>query len=225
MKINELFSTIDWTEIFNATWETIWVTAVSVIFTAIIGYFLGLILFQTSHSNKISARILNGIVSFLVNIFRSIPYIILIVILIPVTNTLMHTIIGPSAALPSLIIAAAPFYARIVEMSFREIDTGIIEAAKAMGANQKTIIFKVLLPESLPSLISGLTVTAISLVGYTAMAGAIGAGGLGALAYNNGFLQYNIAIIVIATVLIVLIVFAIQWLGDFLTNKYDHRTE
>ena len=136
---------------------------------------------------------------------------------------LVHTIVGPTAALPSLILAAAPFFGRLVEIAFREIDSGVLEAAAAMGAKKSTIIFKVLLPESMPALVSGLTVTAISLVGYTAMAGAIGAGGLGALAYNNGFLQYNGAIILVATVLIVLFVFALQWTGDWLVKKIDKR--
>ena len=108
-------------------------------------------------------------------------------------------------------------------MSFREIDQGVLEAAEAMGASRWTIVFKVLLPESLPALVSGLTVTAISLVGYTAMAGAIGAGGLGALAYNNGFLQYNGTIILVATILIVLFVFVLQWIGDLLVKIIDKR--
>ncbi|MEE6725867.1 methionine ABC transporter permease [Pediococcus acidilactici] len=217
------FSTVDWNEMGQATWETIWVTLVAVVFTAVLGLLIGLLLFETRDGKNWGIRLINWLVSFLVNVFRSIPYIILIVILIPVTNVLVHTIVGPTAALPSLILAAAPFFGRLVEMAFREIDSGVLEAAAAMGAKKSTIIFKVLLPESMPALVSGLTVTAISLVGYTAMAGAIGAGGLGALAYNNGFLQYNGAIILVATVLIVLFVFALQWTGDWLVKKIDKR--
>ncbi|KRN94312.1 methionine ABC transporter permease [Pediococcus stilesii] len=217
------FSSVDWAEMGSATWETIWVTLISVIFTAVIGCLIGLLLFETKDSKSIGVRGINWIVSLFVNVFRSIPYIILIVVLIPFTNSIVHTIVGPVAALPSLILSAAPFFGRIVEMSFREIDQGILEAAEAMGANRWTVIFKVLLPESLPALVSGLTVTAISLVGYTAMAGAIGAGGLGALAYNNGFLQYNGTIIFVATVLIVLFVFFLQWVGDWLVKKIDKR--
>lgn len=217
------FSTVDWNEMGQATWETIWVTLVAVVFTAVLGLLIGLLLFETRNSKNWGIRLINWLVSFLVNVFRSIPYIILIVILIPVTNVLVHTIVGPTAALPSLILAAAPFFGRLVEMAFREIDSGVLEAAAAMGAKKSTIIFKVLLPESMPALVSGLTVTAISLVGYTAMAGAIGAGGLGALAYNNGFLQYNGAIILVATVLIVLFVFSLQWTGDWLVKKIDKR--
>ena len=217
------FSTVDWNEMGQATWETIWVTLVAVIFTAVLGLLIGLLLFETRNGKNWGIRLINWLVSFLVNVFRSIPYIILIVILIPVTNVLVHTIVGLTAALPSLILAAAPFFGRLVEIAFREIDSGVLEAAAAMGAKKSTIIFKVLLPESMPALVSGLTVTAISLVGYTAMAGAIGAGGLGALAYNNGFLQYNGAIILVATVLIVLFVFALQWTGDWLVKKIDKR--
>jgi D-methionine transport system permease protein len=184
---------------------------------------IGLLLFETKDSKSKGIQVVNWLVSLFVNVFRSIPYIILIVVLIPFTNTLVHTIVGPVAALPSLILSAAPFFGRIVEMSFREIDQGVLEAAEAMGASHWTIIFKVLLPESLPALVSGLTVTAISLVGYTAMAGAIGAGGLGALAYNNGFLQYNGTIILVATILIVLFVFVLQWIGDLLVKIIDKR--
>ena len=132
-------------------------------------------------------RVINGVISAFVNIFRSIPFLILIVLLIPFTKALVGTMIGENAALPALIIGAAPFYARMVEIGLREIDKGVIEAAKSMGAKTSTIIWKVLLPESTPALVSGITVTAIALVGYTAMAGVIGAGGLGNLAYLDGF--------------------------------------
>jgi ABC-type methionine transport system permease subunit len=135
----------------------------------------------------------------------------------------MGTIIGPQAALPSLIISAAPFYARLVEIAFHEIDHGVIEAAEAMGATKWQIILKVLLPESMPALVSGITVTAISLIGYTAMAGAIGAGGLGNLAYLDGFQASNNAVTLMATVIIVLIVFVFQYLGDFAVKRIDKR--
>ena len=141
------FSSVDWTEMGSATWETIWVTLVSVLFTAIIGCLIGLLLFETKDSKSKGIQVVNWLVSLFVNVFRSIPYIILIVVLIPFTNTLVHTIVGPVAALPSLILSAAPFFGRIVEMSFREIDQGVLEAAEAMGASHWTIIFKVLLQQ------------------------------------------------------------------------------
>lgn len=151
------------------------------------------------------------------------PFIILIIFLLGFTKFLMNTILGPNAALPALIIASAPFYARLVEIALREVDKGVIEAPKSMGAKTSTIIFKVLLPESMPALISGITVTAIALIGSTAMAGAIGSGGLGNLAYVNGFQMNNPDIILIATIFILAIVFIIQFIGDFITNKLDKR--
>ena len=136
----------------------------------------------------------------------------------------MGTIIGPTAALPSLIVSAAPFYARMVEVALHEIDHGVIEAAEAMGASETQIILKVLIPESMPALVSEATVTTISLIGYTAMAGAIGAGGLGNLAYIDGFETNNNTIVLVATVIIVLIVFVFQFIGDFLVRRIDKRT-
>ncbi|HJV18163.1 MAG TPA: methionine ABC transporter permease, partial [Bacillales bacterium] len=166
---------------------------------------------------------INTVISAVVNIFRSIPFIILIVLLIPFTKFLVHTMIGQNAALPALIIGAAPFYARMVEIGLREIDKGVIEAAKSMGATTGTIIWKVLLPESMPALVSGITVTAIALVGYTAMAGVIGAGGLGDLAYLEGFQRNQSDVTLIATIIILIIVFALQFIGDFITSKLDKR--
>ena len=163
------------------------------------------------------------LVAIFVNIFRSIPFIILIVLLIPFTKIILGSMSGVKGSLPALIISAAPFYARMVEIAFREVDKGVIEAAKAMGANRFQIIWKVLLPESLPALVSGLTVTTISLVGYTAMAAAIGAGGLGSLAYQDGFQRGQNTVTLVATICILIIVFAIQWLGDTVAKKIDKR--
>ncbi|WP_089089310.1 methionine ABC transporter permease [Secundilactobacillus pentosiphilus] len=207
-----------------ATWETIWMTIVSMIAVAILGVLLGLLLFETTASENIWVKVLNAVVSFLVNVFRSIPFIILIMLLLPITKNLVGTIIGPTAALPSLIVSAAPFYARMVELAFHEIDRGVIEAAESMGATGWQIVYKVLLPESMPALVSGATVTTISLIGYTAMAGAIGAGGLGNLAYIDGFQANNNTIVLVATVIIVIIVFAFQFIGDFLVRRIDKRT-
>ena len=155
--------------------------------------------------------------------FRSIPFIILIILLIPFTKFLLGTIRGPEAALPALIIGAAPFYGRMVLIALQEIDKGVIEAAKSMGAKTRTIIFKVLLPESMPALISGITVTAIALVGYTAMAGIIGAGGLGTLAYLDGFQRSREDVTLVATILILIIVFIIQFIGDIAVKRLDKR--
>ena len=217
------FSNVDWGNMLSATWETIWLTLGSMIVVAILGIALGLLLFETTNSHNPFVKLLNGIVALFVNVFRSIPFIILIVLLLPVTQKLVGTIIGPRAALPSLIISAAPFYARMVELAFHELDHGVIEAAESMGATRWQIIRKVLLPESMPALVSGITVTTISLIGYTAMAGAIGAGGLGNLAYQDGFQSNNNAITLVATVIIVIIVFIFRFIGDLAVRHIDKR--
>jgi len=162
-------------------------------------------------------------ISLVVNIFRSIPFIILIVLLIPFTKAMVGTILGANAALPALIVGAAPFYARLVEIALREVDKGVIEATRSMGARLSTLIFRVLLPESSPALVSGITVTLIALVSYSAMAGVIGAGGLGNLAYLEGFQRNHSDVTLVATVTILVIVFIIQLCGDVITSLLDKR--
>ncbi|WP_374722554.1 methionine ABC transporter permease [Peribacillus tepidiphilus] len=214
---------VKWDRMYEATIETLYMTGVSVLVTFIFGIVLGLLLFLTSKGHLWENKVVNLVISGLVNIFRSIPFIILIVLLTPFTKVVVGTIIGEDAALPALIIGAAPFYARMVEIALREIDKGVIEAAKAMGAKTSTIILKVLLPESMPALISGITVTAIALVGYTAMAGVIGAGGLGNLVYLEGFQRSRDDVTLVGTIIILIIVFIIQFFGDMITSKLDKR--
>lgn len=221
--MNEFLETIKVEKMIDATLETLYMTSISVVATFILGLILGLVLFLTSKNNLWENRLINEIMSFFVNVFRSIPFIILIILLIPFTKLLVGKILGPTAALPALIIGAAPFYARMVEMSLREIDKGVIEAATSMGASDWQIISKVLIPESLPGLISGITVTAISLVGFTAMAGTIGAGGIGYFAFLEGFQRNNSLVTLVATIVILIIVFIIQMVGDYLANKLDKR--
>ncbi|WP_299321738.1 methionine ABC transporter permease [uncultured Gemella sp.] len=217
------FSRVNWEKVQDKTIETLIMTFESLIAVFLVGLFLGLLLYLTSNSKSAFGRGFYAIVTAIVNIFRAIPFIILIVLLIPFTKFLIGTIIGVQAAIPALIISAAPFYARLVEIGLREVDKGVIEAARAMGAKNSTIILKVLIPESLPAIISGLTVTAIALVGSTAMAGVIGAGGLGNLAYLDGFQRNNSTLTFVATVLILIIVFAVQILGDTIVKKVDKR--
>ena len=217
------FSRVNWDKVQEKTIETLIMTFESLIAVFLLGLFLGLLLYITSNSKGIFGRGFYTVVTAIVNIFRAIPFIILIVLLIPFTKALIVTIIGVQAAIPALIISAAPFYARLVEIGLREVDKGVIEAARAMGAKRITIITKVLIPESLPAIVSGLTVTAIALVGATAMAGVIGAGGLGNLAYLDGFQRNNSTLTFVATVLILVIVFAIQILGDTVVKKIDKR--
>lgn len=221
--MNHLFPNVDWQLIGTATQETLYMTVISLVLVFIIGIILGLLLFLTANEDSIWKKIIHWITAVIVNIFRSIPFIILIILLIPETKLLVGTIIGPKAALPALIIGAAPFYGRLVEIAFREVDKGVIEAARAMGGNIFTIIWKVLLPEAMPAIISGITVTAISLVSYTAMAGAVGAGGLGNAAYIDGYQQANFQITIVATVIILIIVFIFQIIGDLLTKSFDKR--
>ena len=217
------FSRVNWDKVQEKTIETLIMTFESLIAVFLLGLFLGLLLYITSNSKSTFGRGFYTVVTAIVNIFRAIPFIILIVLLIPFTKALIGTIIGVQAAIPALIISAAPFYARLVEIGLREVDKGVIEAARAMGAKRITIITKVLIPESLPAIVSGLTVTAIALVGATAMAGVIGAGGLGNLAYLDGFQRNNSTLTFVATVLILVIVFAIQILGDTVVKKIDKR--
>ena len=217
------FSRVNWDKVQDKTIETLIMTFESLIAVFLVGLFLGLLLYLTSNSKSAFGRGFYAVVTAIVNIFRAIPFIILIVLLIPFTKFLIGTIIGVQAAIPALIISAAPFYARLVEIGLREVDKGVIEAARAMGAKNSTIILKVLIPECLPAIISGLTVTAIALVGSTAMAGVIGAGGLGNLAYLDGFQRNNSTLTFVATVLILIIVFALQILGDTIVKKVDKR--
>ena len=217
------FSRVNWDKVQDKTIETLIMTFESLVAVFVVGLFLGLLLYLTSNSKSAFGRGFYAVVTAIVNIFRAIPFIILIVLLIPFTKFLIGTIIGVQAAIPALIISAAPFYARLVEIGLREVDKGVIEAARAMGAKNSTIILKVLIPESLPAIISGLTVTAIALVGSTAMAGVIGAGGLGNLAYLDGFQRNNSTLTFVATVLILIIVFAVQILGDTIVKKVDKR--
>ena len=217
------FPNVDLDVIWDATGETVYMTLISLAFAFVIGIILGLLLFLTGKGGLWENKPINAVIGAVVNIFRSIPFIILIILLLGFTKFLMHTILGPNAALPALVIGSAPFYARLVEIALREVDKGVIEAARSMGAKTTTIIFKVLLPESLPALISGITVTAIALIGSTAIAGAIGAGGLGDLAYVEGYQSGNTDVTLVATVFILIIVFIIQIIGDLITNKIDKR--
>ncbi|UYO35119.1 ABC transporter permease [Bacillus zhangzhouensis] len=217
------FPNVDLDVIWSATGETVYMTLISLAFAFAIGIILGLLLFLTSKGGLWENKPINTVIGAVVNIFRSIPFIILIILLLGFTKFIMHTILGPNAALPALVIGSAPFYARLVEIALREVDKGVIEAARSMGAKTSTIIFKVLLPESLPALISGITVTAIALIGSTAIAGAIGAGGLGDLAYVEGYQSGNTDVTLVATVFILIIVFIIQIIGDLITNKIDKR--
>lgn len=209
--------------LLKGTWETVLMTFVSGFFGFLLGLPIGIFLFLTRKGQLLENKLINQILAFFVNVFRSIPFIILIVWMIPFTRGLVGTSIGVAAALVPLSIGAAPFIARLVENSLLEIPEGLIEAARSMGAKPSQIIFKVLLPEALPSLINAATITLITLVGYSAMGGAVGAGGLGQIGYQYGYVGYDTFIMNSVLILLITIVFIIQFAGDFLSKKFNHK--
>ncbi|WP_414691884.1 methionine ABC transporter permease MetI [Pedobacter sp. UBA5917] len=209
--------------LLSGTLETIVMTFVSGFFGFVLGLPTGILLFITRKGQILEHPLLNRILAILVNIFRSIPFIILIVWMIPFTRALVGTSIGVKAALVPLSIGAAPFIARMIENSLLEIPYGLIEAAKALGAKPMQIIRKVLLPEALPAIINSASITLITLVGYSAMGGAVGAGGLGQIGYQYGYIGYDVLVMNTVLVLLVIIVFLIQFGGDRLSKYFDHR--
>lgn len=209
--------------LIQGTWETLIMTFASGLFSFIIGLPLGIILFLTREKQLMENKSLNRIISFFVNVFRSIPFIILIVWMIPFTRALVGTSIGMKAAIVPLSIGAAPFVARLVENCLLEIPYGIIEAARSIGATPLQIIRKVLIPEALPALVNSASLTLITLVGYSAMGGAVGAGGLGHIGYQYGYVGYDALIMNTVLILLVLIVFGIQVLGDRISKQVNHR--
>jgi len=209
--------------LLKGTWETIVMTFVSGFFGFLIGLPTGVLLFLTRKNQILEQPVLNRSLSVLVNVFRSIPFIILIVWMIPFTRAIVGTSIGVSAALVPLSIGAAPFIARLVENSLLGLPSGLIEAARALGATPFQIVYKVLLTEALPSLINAASITLITLVGYSAMGGAVGAGGLGQVGYQYGYIGYDAVTMNSVLALLVILVFLIQFAGDRLSKHFDHR--
>lgn len=198
-------------QLLNATYETVYMTFVSTFFIAILGFLLGISLFVFSKNNKLCYQSL----SFFVNIIRSIPFIILIILLIPFSKIITGTILGVNAAIPSLVVGLTPFYAKMVETSLNKVDNGIIELSYSLGASTKNMIFKFLLPESLPSLASNLVNIIISNISFSAICGVIGAGGLGSLAYLEGFEQNNQSIIYYSVIITLFLILLIQLVGNY----------
>ncbi|OUM86231.1 MAG: hypothetical protein BAA01_06235 [Bacillus thermozeamaize] len=210
-------------QLMEATLETIYMTGFSLLFSTMLGLPMGVLLVLSDKGGLMPNRFLNSVLGMIINVFRSIPFMILLILLIPVSRLVVGTAIGWQAATVSLVIAAAPFVARLIETALREVDRGVIEAAQAMGASNWQIIYKVLLPESLPSIVSGITVAAVTIVGYTAMAGAIGGGGLGHMAIRYGYQGYQPDITAVVTIILVLMVQLLQSLGDWLARRVDKR--
>lgn len=204
-------------------WETIVMTFTSGFFGFVLGLPFGVMLYITRPGQIAENKNTYRVMSALVNIFRSIPFIILLVWMIPFTRLIVGTSIGLQAAIVPLTVGAAPFIARMVENALLEIPSGLVEAARAMGATPLQIIRKVLLPEALPGLINAATITLITLVGYSAMGGAVGAGGLGQIGYQYGYIGYNATVMNTVLVLLVVLVYLIQFCGDRLVKTVSHK--
>lgn len=204
-------------------WETVYMTVLSTVFSYIIGLPLGLLLSVTDKGGIHPIGWLNRIVGIIVNAFRSIPFIILMVAMLPVAKLVVGSSLGNRAMIVTLVIAAAPYVARMVESSVKEVDSGVIEAARAMGTSSFKIIVKVLIPEAKPSLIIGSVISMVTILGYSAMAGTIGGGGLGQIAITYGYQKYQDDIVWICVVLTIIIVQVIQEVGTFIAHKTDKR--
>ncbi|MFA6948126.1 MAG: methionine ABC transporter permease [Eubacteriales bacterium] len=204
-------------------WETLYMTLLSTLFAYIIGLPLGLLLVVTDSEGIRPIKWLNRTVGIIVNAFRSIPFIILMVAMLPVAKFVVGSSLGNRAMIVTLVIAAAPYVARMVESSIKEVDAGVIEAAKAMGTPAFTIVWKVLIPEAKPSLIIGSVISMVTVLGYSAMAGTIGGGGLGQIAITYGYQKYNDDIVWICVALTIIIVQIIQELGTALAHRTDKR--
>lgn len=209
--------------LFRSLWETIVMTAASGFISLVFGLPPGLALVATARGGIAENLAVNRALGAVINGFRSVPFIILLVALIPVTRLIVGTSIGTWAAIVPLAIAATPYYARIAEVSLREVERGLIEAVRAMGGNRWTIIREVLIPEAMPGIVAGFTVTLVTLIGASAMAGAIGAGGLGDLAIRYGYQRFETAVMVAVVAVLIVLVCGIQWLGDRLVSRLDRR--
>jgi D-methionine transport system permease protein len=205
----------------KAFWETFQMVGISLSLALLLGIPIGLLLFITDQGLFWENKIFNKAGGFLVNTIRSIPFVILLVILLPLTQKIVKTTIGPLAASVSLSVAAVVFYARLAEASLREVDKGVIEAATAMGASSRQIITQVLLVEAMPGLIRGFTVTMISLIGYSAMAGIVGGGGVGDLAIRFGYYRYQMDVMLVTVAVLIVLVQIVQSTGDYAAQKAD----
>ena len=211
-------------ELGKAFWETFQMVGISLSLSLLLGVPIGLLLFITDKGLFWENKFFNTAGGILVNIIRSIPFVILLVILLPLTQKIVKTTIGPLAASVSLSVAAVVFYARLVEASLREVDEGVIEAATAMGASIPQTITQVLLVEAMPGLIRGFTVTAISLIGYSAMAGIVGGGGVGDLAIRFGYYRYQMDVMAVTVVALIVLVQIVQTLGDYAASKANKES-
>lgn len=209
--------------LLTGTVDTLIMVGVSAILAFLIGLPMAVILVNTSEHGIYPSRPINQALGWVVNITRSVPFLILMVALIPLTRFIVGTSYGVWAAVVPLTLAATPFFARIAEVSLREVDQGLIEAAQAIGCNRKQIIWHVLLPEALPGIVAGFTVTIVTMINSSAIAGAIGAGGLGDIAYRYGYQRFDMQIMLAVIVVLVIIVMLVQATGDYIAQHLDKR--
>lgn len=207
--------------LIKSFWETGYMVVASTVLASLIGIPLGIILTVTRNGHILPNAVINSVLGVIVNATRSTPFIILMVAIIPLTRMLVGSSIGTTAAIVPLTISAAPFIARVIESSLLEIDHGVIEAAQSMGASPMQIIYKVLLPESLHSIVLGITLAVIALIGYSAMAGVLGGGGLGDLAIRYGYQRFQPDVMIVTVVILILLVQLIQFIGDTLSKKLN----
>ncbi|MBC3875531.1 methionine ABC transporter permease [Undibacterium flavidum] len=217
------FSVIEWEDIWQASFDTLTMTGASLVLTILLGLPLGVLLFLTSKKQLLEQRGIYALLSFIVNMLRSVPFIILLIVLIPFTLFLVGTSLGVAGTIPPLVIGTTPFFARLVENVLRDVDKGIIEACQAMGATTSQIIVRALLPEALPGLLAATTVTTIALVSYSAMSGVIGGGGLGDLALRFGYQRFQTEVMIVTVAILVILVQLIQWLGDVLVAHFTRK--
>ncbi|WP_347554787.1 methionine ABC transporter permease [Robbsia sp. KACC 23696] len=207
----------------SSFWETLIMVGISGVIGAAVGVPIGIVLYLTDRQGVLANRAVNGVLGIVINAVRSTPFIILLVAVIPFTRLIVGTSIGTAAAIVPLTISAAPFVARLVETALREVDRGLIEAAQSMGASNWQIVTKVLLPEAWPGVIAGLTITFVSLVGYSAMAGAIGGGGLGDLGIRYGYQRFLPEVMVAVVLILIVFVQLVQSAGDWLVRRLSHK--
>lgn len=210
--------------LLNASLATIYMVVISGIIAMLVGIPLGVLLYVTRRGNILEQATTYHVLATLVNMTRSIPFIILMIAVIPFTRLLVGTSIGMNAAIVPLSLCAMPFIARVVENALLEVNKGLIEAATAMGATYSQIIRKVLIPEALPGIINGLTLTIVSLIGYSAMAGAVGGGGLGDLAIRYGYQRFDLSMMLMTIAVMIVLVQLVQWIGDRLAKRFAHKS-
>lgn len=210
-------------EVWDALLETLFMVVAASALTVLIGTLVGVLLVVTADNGFWRNRPVNRVLGAIINVGRSLPFIILLIVLIPLTRIIAGTAIGPGAAIVPLTVGSVPFFARVVEASLREVGRGKIEAAQAMGATNREIVAKVLLPEAAPGLAAGVTLTVVMLIGFSAMAGTIGGGGLGDFAIRYGYQRFNTPVLLVAVVVLIVLVQGVQSVGDLVVRRLAHR--